>query len=215
MPHYKNMQKAFSKKTQEIASFRQKAEAYDNFAKDPISNLQNMAARMGYKLQRADEPQAKPVADDWQPQTWPELFDKLKGTIAPALRQEIMQEMQPAISELQRLRKTNIEKLLDDSCPDWRQYEEDMMSNLKEHPSLVNDPVKLYRLSVPQEVVETAAFQRALKKLEDKAKGSQTGGTSTTNKHQTPGPGNISNFDDAVKYAKARLAEQGIRPPGT
>jgi hypothetical protein len=217
IPAYKQMQKAFTKKTQEIAQHRQKVEAYDAFNKDPIGQMQTMAARMGYKLTRAEAAvaaQNTPVPENWQPQTWGEVMEKFQQSIIPNLRQEVIKDLSPALQELQNLRKSNLERMLDDSCPDWRTYEDDMKANLQAHPSLVNDPAKLYRISVPEEVLESLATQRALKKLEAKAKSSQVGGTSTTTKHQSPGTENVRSFNDAVEYAKRRLAEQGIRPPG-
>ena len=53
-PAYKNMQKAFSKKMEAIKASREKIDAYDNFSKDPIGQMQAMAQRMGYKLSRAE-----------------------------------------------------------------------------------------------------------------------------------------------------------------
>lgn len=219
MPAYKQMQKAFSKKMEGIAQNRTKIEAYDAFSRDPLGQIQQMAARMGFKLSRAEAAEVaadaggKPAArENWEPSTWQEVVDK----ISTAAEERLLRQLGPVIGEVQNLRKGNIEKLLDDNCPDWRTYEDEMKANIAAHPSLVNDPVKLYRLSVPPEVLESRATQAALKKLETKVKGAQVGGTSSTTKHQAQTLGDKPlTFDEAVKAAKARLAEQGLHPPGT
>ncbi len=208
MPAYKNMQKAFSKKMEGVKEHRQKIEAYDQFSKDPLGQIQAMASRMGYKLTRAE---AQAVADnttggdgDFQPQTWGDVFSKAK--------EEIMKDLSPVISEFQTMKKNTMEKLLDDNAPDWREHEEEMITLLREHPTLARDPVKLYRLALPPEVLETRATQAALKKLQDKTNSSKIGGTSTT-KQSAPALPDKMSFNDAVAYAKQKLAEQGIKGP--
>jgi hypothetical protein len=205
IPAYKEMQRAFSKKTEAISKDRSKIEAYDAFSKDPLGQIQTMASRMGYQLTRAEAAkvasEGKTGSGDWEPTTWGEVIDK----ITSKTQERLIQQLGPIISEVQTLRKGNIEKLLDDNCPDWRQYEDDMKSNIQAHPSLVNDPVMLYRLSVPPEVLETRATQAAIKKLEDKVKG----------KHQDLGTGDKAmSFNEAVDYAKKKLASEGLHPPG-
>lgn len=209
MPAYKNMQKAFSKKTEALKEHRQKIEAYDQFAKDPLGTIQTYASRLGYKLTQAE---AQAVADgaaaqasgDWQPQTWGEVMAKAK--------EEVLKELSPVFNELQTMKKSNIEKLLDENAPDWREHEEEMISLLRAHPTLASDPVKLYRLALPPEVLETRATQAALKKLQAKTDASKVGGTSTT-KTTPQVPDKAMSFNDAVEYAKRQLAEQGIKGP--
>ena len=133
----------------------------------------------------------------------------------PSIRQQVLGELNPYLNRVQELTKTNLEKMLDENAPDWRQYEDEMKGNLQKHPSLVNDPVTLYKISVPSEVQESAAMQKAIKKLEAKTKGSQVGGSSTTTKHPGLSPEGINSFDAAVKFAKAKLAEQGLKTPGS
>lgn len=90
-----------------------------------------------------------------------------------------------------------------------------MMDNLRRHPTLVNDPIQLYRLSVPTEVLESRAMQKALKRMEDKVKGTQVSGGSTTTRKAPAGvPDKAVSFDEAVKYAEQKLAEEGIQKPG-
>lgn len=218
MPAYKNMQKAFTKRMQEAAQHKHKIEAYDSFEKDPVGTLQAMAQRMGFHLTRAEAAQQlnqqqgqQGQQQQWEPKSWDEVLTRAKDMA----KRELLQEMGPVVNEVRNLRKSNLEAFLDSNAPDWREHEDAMMDNLKAHPTLVNDPVKLYRLSVPPEVLEGRAMQKALKKMEDKAKGTQiSGGSSTTRKTPLGLPDKSMNFDEAVKYAKAKLAEEGIHEPG-
>lgn len=211
VPAYKQMQKAFSKKMEAIKSSRQKIEAYDNFQKDPIATVQQLASQMGYRLTRAEaaEMAGQQAQQGTEPQTWDEVYSNAEKRARAA----IMKELEPIIGQVAEVRRGNIERLLDDSCPDWRQYEDEMMATLKEHPSLVKDPAKLYQLSVPAEVRETQAYQRALKKLQGKTEAAKVAGTSTTKPQLTPIGNKSLSFSDAVAAAKAHLAEQGLRGP--
>lgn len=213
---YKQMQKAFSQKTADIKKHRQKVDAYDAFMRDPVSELQRMAGQMGYRLTRADAEAAVAKAGDggatgpqWQPQTWDEVLSRAEQRAIEKVRAEFA----PMFGQIQELRKSNLEKFLDDNAPDWRQYEEAMVEKLRNHPSLVNDPVSLYRMSVPAEVLESRAMQAALKKLEAKTQSSKVAGPSqTTRQPKTGFPDKPISFDEAVKLAKTQLAEKGIRP---
>jgi hypothetical protein len=212
MPAYKNMQKAFGKKMEEIKANKKKIDAYDQFSKDPVTQLQTMASQMGYKLTRAEAAAAVEAGDgkaasagEWQPQTWNDVFEKATEVI--------MQKLNPVLADVQATKKMNVEKLLDDSCPDWRQYEDEMTSLLADHPTLAKDPVKLYRLALPTEVLETRATQAALKKLQGKVDASKVGGTSTAKASDVSLPDKPVSFNEAVEAAKKSLAAQGMRAP--
>ena len=214
MAAYKNMQRDYGKKMEAIKASRQKVEAYDNFNKDPVTNLQNMAKRYGYSLTRAEAAAAASglvsgPETSWEPKTWDEVISKTKQET----RAEILEELRPIIGEVQSIRKSNIERLLDDNCPDWRQHEDTMMANLKEHPTLVKDPAKLYMMSVPAEVLESRATQKAIKKLQDKADSSQVAGASTTKNKMPDIPDKAMTFQESVAFAKKQLAERGIKAP--
>lgn len=212
VPAYKQMQRAFSKKMEEVKAGRQKIEAYDAFSRDPLGQIQAMASRLGYKLSRAD---AAAVADaaagsgPWEPQTWDEVMTKAEERSY----KRVMAEIAPALAEVQTVKRASIERMLDESCPDWRQYEDEMTALLNEHPTLAREPAKLYRLALPPEVLETRATQAALKKLQGKVDASKVGGTSTTKTPAASVPDKAMSFNEAVQYAKARLAEQGMRAP--
>lgn len=207
MPAYKNMQKAFSKKMEAVKVDRQMIDAYKKLQADPVTYITEMAKQLGLNVAPAGQPQQS-GNEPWQPQTWEDVLQKATQTA----EERLMAKFQPLIQEVSSMKKNNIEKLLDDNCPDWRQYEDDMMSNLKRHPSLVNDPAALYRMSVPSEVLESRATQAAIKKLQDKAQASQVSGTSTTTKQQSQIPSGPMTFSQAVEAAKKKLAADGIRP---
>ncbi|MHC4635804.1 MAG: hypothetical protein ACYSYU_11445, partial [Planctomycetota bacterium] len=92
-----------------------------------------------------------------------------------------------------------------------QQYEDTMKINLQKHPSLANDPTSLYRMSVPQEVLESRATQMALKKLEAKGESAKISGGSTTTKTPSGGlPDKPVSFTQAYEAAKQSLRDQGI-----
>ena len=213
LPAYKNMQRAFSKRMEAFSANKQKIEAYDAFTADPITNLQNYAKQYGYTLTRpeaAQQAQAQ-AGDDWQPQNWNEVLVRAKDMA----KAELQEELGPVFREMQTIKKQGIEQQLNDIDPAWRQYEDEMMANLNSHPTLSNDAALLYKMSVPEEVRESIATQRALAKMEEKAKAAQSSGVSTTKK-QSGGDltDNVKTFNDAVRVAKKKLAEEGIAPLG-
>ena len=197
---YKQMQGAFSKKTAALKASTQKIEAYDSFMSDPVKSVQQVAAQYGYSLTKAEAQQVVGEVTD-EPKSWKDVYARAK--------QEVLQDIMPFLNQVTETRKSQLEKTLDDNCPDWRVYEDKMKANISQHPTLVNDPVMLYRLSVPPEVLEGRAAQAALKKLQDKANSSQLSGGSSTNQQASSKPKGKLTFDQAVQYAKAELAAQG------
>ena len=206
MPAYKNMQRAFSKKTEGIKADRQKVEAYDAFMTDPMNQLQQLASRYGYRLDRLQGTGQQTKPENWEPQNWDEVISRSKTEA----RDEVLNELKPMLGQIQNLRKTSMERMLDDSCPDWRTYEDDMMTNLKSHPTLVNDPAKLYLMSVPPDVLESLATQRALKKLESKTDSARPQGSSTKKDQGADMPNKSMTFAESVAFAKAKLAKEGM-----
>lgn len=211
---YKQMQGAFSKKMEAIKANRQKIEAYDAFAADPVSQLQTMARQYGYSLTRAEAAQQlkeTQVSGEWEPKSWDEVIQKAEDRAY----QRLLKENAPIYDEVKSLRKSNLEAYLDTNAPDWRTYEDEMMATLREHPTLVNKPMALYKLSIPDNVLQSRATQQALKKMQDKGKSAEVSGASTTTKKSgLKIPDKPITFDEAVKIAEAQLAEQGIRKPG-
>ena len=213
---YKQMQRAFTKKMQGIKDRASKADAYDRFNADPIGNMQAMAQRLGYTLTRAEAAQqlkaqqgGQQASEPWEPKSW----DDVMAMAEQRAEQRIMQRFAPVIAEVQATKRSAIERQLNEIDPTWHEYEDDMKANLRAHPTLAQDPAKLYRLSVPSEVLESRAVQAALKKMEQKTNAAKMAGASSTNKKQlTSMPDGPVTFAQAVEIAKAKMAEQGLRP---
>ena len=174
---------------------------------DPIANIQSLAGQYGYTLPRGQAEQVLQQQGQGQfnPQTWEEVFNTAE--------QRVLQKLNPFLNEVKETRKSQVEKMLDDNCPDWRVYEDQMMKTLQSHPTMVNDPVKLYRMSVPDEILQSRAAQAAIKKLQTKAESSQASSGSSTNKQASDIPKGPMSFQKAVEVAKAQLAAKGIRSP--
>ena len=205
---YKQMQRAYTKKMQSISDQRQKIDAYDAFYQNPIEQVQRIAQQYGYSLSRAEAQQAvNQQNDDWQPNNWNDVMTRA----TEIAEKRIMEKMNPVFSQVQNMRKQSIESQLSEIDPTWQQYEDRMKGNLNTHPSLANDPVMLYRVSVPTEVLESRATQAALRKMEARQQSAQVSGKSTTSKNPASGlPDGPVSFQDAVAAAKKSLADQGI-----
>ena len=209
---YKDMQRAFGKKMEGIKGSQQKIDAYDAFYQDPLTQIQQMASRMGYQLTRGEAAQVAKegdVSQSQEPQSWDEVYK----TAEDRAYSRIKEELGPMFNQVKEMREGNLERHLDDNFPDWRTYETEMMAKLKTHPSLANDPGGLYRLSVPPEVLESRATQTALKKLQTKAEGSTTSGGSTTKTKSAEVPDKPLTFQESVEFAKKQLASKGIATP--
>lgn len=197
---YKQMQSAWTKKMQSVSSNKHKLEAYDRFEKDPVGTLKAYAKQLGIEI-------AEPKQQEFQPQTWDDVIKKTKEEA----RAELLQELDPVISQVREIKKQSIEKQLSDIDPQWQLYEDQMAQTLKDHPTLVRDPAKLYHMSVPPEVIEQRAYKKALEALNGKKETTPSGGSTTPKTPSTKPTGPLS-WDEAVAYAKADLASRGIMP---
>lgn len=198
---YKQMQASYTKRMQDLAKHRSKIEAYDRFEKDPVGTLRAIAGQYGFQV--VQQPQDTP--QDWNPQSWDDVMAEAE--------KRVLKKMQPVLGELKELKKQNVEQHLDSRYPDWRTYEDQMMDLLKEHPSLVKDPDRLYRLAVPPEVIEARATKAAMQKLKTATDNAQVSGGSATTKAPPQQPDGPLSFDQAVQLAHKRLAAQGIKRP--
>lgn len=207
----KQLQGSYTKKAQEIAAQKQKIQAFDDFAANPATALQQLANQFGYQLTKAQAQQI--VNEQTQPQFEPQSWDDVIKKAKTETRQEVLKELEPFLNQVKETRKGQLEKMLDESCPDWRVYEDEMTKTLRDHPTLANDPVKLYSLSVPSDVLASRAAQAALKKLQSKAESAQLSSGSSTNQTADSKPKGKMSFNESVEYAKAKLAAQGIKPP--
>jgi hypothetical protein len=207
IPAYKQMQGAFTKKMQEISKSRQKIEAYDNFTRDPIANMQAMAKQYGMTLSRAEAQAAindQQHGQDWEPKSWDDVMTRAKKEVLG----EVMQQFGPIMQNVQKLQASNIEKQLAEIDPGWQQYEDDMRRELAAHPTLVNDVSKLYRLAVPEEVLTSRATQAALAKFQQKAESAKVSGTPSTSR-SVPSPKKASTFQEAIDIAKEKCRQEG------
>ena len=206
---YKQMQAAFTKKTQAISQARQKVEAYDAFNRDPIGSLQTLARQYGYEMTRAEAKAAmQQQGSEWAPQTWDEVLAKAEERA----EHRVLSRLAPVLDDVRATKRASIEKLLDESVPEWRQYEDEMREMMTEHPTLVRDPVKLAKLAIPESVQNSRAMQAALKKLEAKTQAASMSSGSTTTKAAEAGiPDRPMSFSEAVDFAKRKLAAEGKR----
>lgn len=203
---YKQMQSKWTKELQKFKEGSKKAQAYDQFASNPVESMQKLAQQLGYNLVQRD-PNAKGEPDAEPPKTWQDVYSRAK--------QEVLKELQPVLGEVKQLKQQNVEQYLDNNYGDWRTYETEMMQTLQSHPTLAHDPDKLYRLSVPEEVWEARATKAAMAKLKGSSENGQISGPSAATKQTTnQAPPKGGTFNDYVAYAKAQLAREGIRPLG-
>jgi len=195
-PAYKQMQAAYTRKTQAIAEQRRKIEEYDRFMSDP-------QYRQALIQQYAQSQPAAQSADEWEPQTWDDVIAKAEERAYS----RFMGEMQPLLQEVRGVKKTQIEKDLDAHVPEWRQYEDEMTETLRAHPTLANDPVKLARIALPDEVLQSKAMQAALKKLQAKKQGASVSGGSTTQAAPAGAkPNRKMTFNEAADWARQQVA---------
>ena len=212
-PAYKQMQAAYTKKSQGFAANRQKIEAYEQFERNPQGTLQQLAQAYGFQLvQRGQQQNGTNTNEKWEPQTWDDVMSRAKQEAKADVMKELQPVLGPVFDEVKKLRKSNIENSLDDIDPQWRLYEDDMARSLDQHPTLALDPERLYRMSVPQEVIMAKATKQALEKLQGRTNTAQVSGGSTTTK-QSSQVRTAKTFAEAVELAKAQLAEKGMRAP--
>lgn len=207
-PAYKRLLAAYTKKTQSLAEQKRKIEAYDAFTANPMASLQAIAQQYGLTLQQAQQVQQAAEQSEWLPNNWTDVISRAKQEAMS----EFQRQMMPLLGELTQLKKTHLESQLDSAYPEWREYEDDMVATVRQHPSLANDPVKLLKLALPDEVLEKKAMKAALLKLQGKADAAKMGHGSRTGKMPSEGPpsGPMS-FSDAVSWAKRELERRGIR----
>lgn len=199
-PAYKQMQSAYTKKMQNIAESRKKIEAFDAFQQNPVETIRQLARQYGIDIAGTQQQQT-----EFNPQDWNDVFDRMK--------QEVLKELNPVFNEVQNMKRSNMEMYLDNHYPDWREHEDEMVTLVKAHPTLAKDPDKLYRLAMPEEVIQQRAMQRAMQKVKGQSDAGQMSGASTTTRSINQNPPEGLTLNEAVDFAKAKLAKQGIRPP--
>jgi len=202
----KQLHGTFTKKTESISKSRQKIEAYDAFMADPVGEIQKLARQYGFQL---NQPQSQPSSqgngnETWEPKTWDDVISKMRETIMG----EVQEYLKPVFSNVQKVTASNIERQLDEIDPMWRTYEDDMKENIRTHPTLVNDVAKLYRISVPEDLLKSKAIQSALKQIEEKTKSANIHGSHSTSRSE-PAPKKATSFNEAVAIAREQCRKEG------
>lgn len=203
---YKQMQGNFSKKMAGIREAQQKIELYDQAMRDPTGTVRQLAQQYGMTVVDGKPQQTN---GEFKPESWDDVVSHIREEV----KAELAQQYEPLVGEVKNLKQQNIEQYLDTNYMDWRTYENEMITTLQRHPSLAGDPDKLYQLSVPAEVMEARATERALAKLKGKAESSAISGTNKTTQKTSDKPAGKLSFNEAVQYAKERLRKQGITAP--
>lgn len=194
---YKQMQGSYTKAMQKAKGYEPQVQAYNQFIADPVGTMQRIASQYGQRVIPIGDEQPK----DFNPTSWDDVRDHFF--------KEFKKEMAPVFNEVRDLKKQNVETYLDSNFPDWRDYEDAMMATLQANPTLVRDPEKLYRASVPEHVLESRYTAKAMAKLKAGAANAQvSGGTTTTRPTQQTPTGPLT-FNQAVEVAKQKLAARG------
>ena len=207
MQAYKQMQGAFSKKMGGIRENQQKLQMYDQFMANPSASIRQLAQQYGMTLV---DGQPQPAADgqEFKPKSWDDVTSHI--------RQQVINEMntayEPLVGQVKDLKRQNVEQFLDSNFSDWKTYESEMIANLQKHPSLAEDPTMLYNMSVPRELLEARATERALKKLKGDTSASAVAGAKPATQTPTSRPEGKLSFNEAVQFAKQKLRKQGIGP---
>lgn len=203
----KQLQGNYTKKSQELAAHKGKVDQYDTFMRSPLQNMQQLAEQFGYQLVQR-EPGNKPNETGWTPTSWQDVEQMIEKK-ANEIANRKTSGLQGQVVEL---KQQGMEARLDHDYPDWRVHEDKMMENLQAHPTLVSDPDLLYRMSVPQKLIEERSMAAALAKLKAGTDNAQVSGGSATVR-QTGKPAGKMTFNEAAEHAKAELRRRGINPP--
>jgi len=206
LPAYKNMQSAFTKKTQNISELTRKAQMVDAFEANPEATIRQLANQYGITFNQAQQAveQAAPEADpNWQPATWQEVMSRAEERAEQRIMEKLAPTINSTMNELKTLKKSETEKMLNDTIPDWRSYETEMVEILKKHPTLHDDPIKLAELAMPAEVKEGRAYKKALDKLQKKVDSSKVTASNGVNVEASQPRAN--SFNEAHLQARRQL----------
>lgn len=210
----KSLQGDYTRKTQKVAEVRKMADAYQSFLRDPHGTLQQVATQLGYQLNPMNsngnqQQAAASNMDNFEPQTWNDVVVKLKQTIMDELTPKLNEQVSPLMNEVQSIRHKEFESQLSEIDPMWHQYQDDIMTNLRDYPSLMADPKKLYMMSVPTKVFESRMTQNAINKVKKStSSNSPFSGSKTTKRPGTTSPNKLMSFQEAVEYAKAQMGKR-------
>lgn|SRR3990167_1991047 len=211
LPHFKRMQRSFTKRVEQAKSYEQKARMVDDFYRDPVTNIKRFAQQYGLEVVPAGQNTQQGGSDtNWDknpPKSWEEVEKKITERAEERATASLLNKLAPVFNDVYQVKRTQIENVLDEAYPSWREHEEEMGILLQQHPTLQNDPEKLVRLVMPKEEIEGRAMQKALKKLKDKGEAGKVGGGSQPKPVVTK-QNKAGSFADAVNAAKKELGIQ-------
>jgi len=203
-PAYKNMQSSYSRKSDELKKGLDKITQHDQFMANPVDTMRPLAQQYGYQMVQGQLQDQNGKSKTFE--NWDQVMDEAE--------RRVMEKMQPMFGEMQNMKKQSVEQALDSLHPDWRTYEDTMLENLQAHPTLVSNPDMLYRLSVPNAVLEAQANKRALAKIQDTTESGKVQGQSTTTQQAKKTPKKMT-FDQAADFARQEVKRLGhSRPTG-
>lgn len=200
---YRQMQGEFTKRMQKFRAQDQDLQLVQRFRANPYETMQQIAQQYGYRVLQG-QGQENQIPADFNPQNWDDVVKFVRDQVK-------REELTPLVNEVRNLKKQNIEQQLDAQFPDWRTYEPDMLDTLGKHPTLVNDPATLYRMSVPASVLEARATKAAMDKLRSSTEAAQVSGATTT-KQTSSAPKKFKSIAEAAAWAREDLQSRGIRP---
>ena len=202
----KQLQGDYTKKMMGISENQTKIDAYNAFEADPLGYTQKLAAQYGWSLLEGGADQGN---GEFSPNTWADV----EKHFLDKARSLLQKENQPLLTEVQNLKRQNVETQLDRDHSDWRTYESEMKEMLARHPTLVNDTDALYAMSVPKGLMEQRATAAALAKIKGGTDHAEIGGNKTTSIPTTDKPTKVLTFGESVVFAKATLEKAGHTLP--
>lgn len=179
-PHWKKMQGAYTKKMQQAADWRQKADLVDRFNTDPAVRRQ-ILQQYANELSQAATPQAQAPQTNGSTMP-PEFVNAFKANLPAELQwmaegqaksfwQAQQIAMQPYLQAQQQQmtssRATEWDELAQQLPPGWEEHEDEMAEVLTflespalRHPTLGNKLQLLYRLATGEAQATTNAIER-------------------------------------------------------
>jgi hypothetical protein len=203
MTHYKRMQGSFTKKMQSIKGDVDKIALVNQFNSDPRGTLNMLNQQYGVNQQpNQGANQNAEQAGEFTPAGWDDVF----GEFDKRIESYVNTRFSPVMQQVQGVQQKQIETILDDEAPEWREYEGDMIDALATHPTLANDTKSLIRMVIPQTVIDGRAMQKALARIEAKGQSAQVSRATQTNQPVTSSPLSNPTFAQAINAAKKSLA---------
>jgi hypothetical protein len=211
----RSYQADYTRKMQEISGMRTDVQQNQHAAQlmqalqaNPQGTIQMLAQQYGVNMGAPADGNGAGQSDpaDWQPKNWQDA----RQTIAQEAVNQVLQQLQPVIQQTQEAKQSTIEAQLNDIDPAWKRYEPQMIRTLQMHPTLSSNPEMLYRMSVPAEVLESRATQRALKLLQSKTSSGRVSNPTGNVRKPTTELAPAATIQAAYEQAK-----QAVNPDGS